>query len=515
MEPRTTVLLGAGASKDAGLPLTVDLAVRLVEGANLEAGHRGRPDWVSALNFVYGSMVGYQAEDGGNPLGAVNIERLVSALRLLQNRSDHEVAPFVSAWKAGALGVGTTNVDAREGKALENAIGQAVLGRAFGGSNVAEIIARIAKAVTGQGDPAAFREAEEKILDGLSDLLGAPESVDYLSPLADLARVQRHGLDIITLNYDLTVEQMATETNTEIERGIGTYRPGVPMDFTPADARINLYKLHGSLDWVERTHADGVSAPLVEERSDDASRPGVGWPPRLKPWIVVGDREKLATDGPTLALLRAAEEALQRTTHLVVVGYSFSDDHINSIVRNWMLGDSDRTMGIVDTRWAKRDLGEFRTALLNRYGCAPDRKSRVLSLDGFTRDRLKEALERRPDVTPATYASVGAPEDVEGVLRIPISLFGPDLHEVTIAVNSPPDHPNGFWYPVDTFWTAVDARASAESPGGIRSVATEKWICGSEVQIFVRGPLEAGSTVLVRGRRLDGVADEALRLEID
>lgn len=53
----------------------------------------------------------------------------------------------------------------------------------------------------------------------------------------------------------------------------------------------------------------------------------------------LGDREKLATHGPTLALNFAACEALARATHLAVIGYSFGDAHINAIIRDWLAAD--------------------------------------------------------------------------------------------------------------------------------------------------------------------------------
>lgn len=91
MVRRTIVLLGAGASRDAGLPLTSQLAEMLVARFNRQSP---RLPFVQALNFVYSAMIGHQGEDGSDPLRAVNIETLISAVRLLQQRESHEVAPF-------------------------------------------------------------------------------------------------------------------------------------------------------------------------------------------------------------------------------------------------------------------------------------------------------------------------------------------------------------------------------------------------------------------------------------
>ncbi|WP_344766618.1 SIR2 family protein [Aeromicrobium panaciterrae] len=501
---------------DAGLPLTVELAERVVDQANRTAPSSViRADWVSALNFVYGAMVGYQAEDGGNPLQAVNIERLISALRLLQNSAEHEVAPFVSAWKPGALGVGGGRLAGNMGQSLVTAIEKVAsggVGATVGRRDVVSGVSDIARAATRKGNPEAFVKAENMILESLSELLGDLKTVEYLAPLAELALNQPGGLDVVTLNYDLAVEQMATDTDTEIERGIGGWKPGSPLRFPSVDGRINLYKLHGSLDWVERRAADGMAAPEIEVKSvDGEEEPGSYRSYHQKPWIVVGDREKLATDGPTLALLRAAEDALRRTTHLVVIGYSFSDAHINSLVRNWMLGNAKRTIGIVDTQWDRRNLGEFRTALLREYGSTSGRRSRVVALPGTTKDRIREALVRLPDESSDPYATVQAVEAQENLVRVSIRLHGPDLYAARINVAR-----DGFsGWGVDTFKTAAEVQDEPQNRSSWKVASFEHWVSGSEVEVFARGPVSDVSKLSIYGDRLDGATPETFDIDVE
>lgn len=516
MRARTAVLLGAGASVDAGLLQTVQLAEEIVERANRPGGYGGRPDWVSALNFVYGSMVGFQAEDGGDPLQAVNIERLISALRLLQSVSDHEVAPFVSTWKPGALGVGAAVVDRSMGDSVFSAIDSGLMSRTFGRGELADAIAQIARKATTTGNPEAFRVAERKILEGLSEVLGSLESVDYLAPLAALANEQVGGLDVITLNYDLAVEQMASDTGTSIERGIETWRPGIPMKLRSIDGQINLLKLHGSLDWVEQQPGGAMAAPVIEV----ASEPTGLNRPSTKPWIVVGDREKLATDGPTLALLRAAEDALQRATHLVVVGYSFGDAHVNSLIRNWMLSRVDRTIGIVDVHWDGESLGAFRTALIHAYGAdaRSGRESRVVPIPGKTKDVLQEALQRLPAKTPTTaYATVTSINSEADLIRISMVLNGPDLHSTHAHVQVLSSDPRRGQQHVQTFGRAENVNRKPPGPSGSSWVAAtfDHWVCGSEVDVFILGPLPTGATISVRGSRLDSSTAVAFQVDLN
>lgn len=49
-----------------------------------------------ALNFVYGEMAAHRGARGENPLAAVNTERLISAVRLLADRDNHEVNRLTS-----------------------------------------------------------------------------------------------------------------------------------------------------------------------------------------------------------------------------------------------------------------------------------------------------------------------------------------------------------------------------------------------------------------------------------
>ncbi|WP_167366987.1 SIR2 family protein [Microbacterium paludicola] len=436
------MLLGAGASADAGLKLTSALASAVVERANEQSYRYGVPDWVRALNAVYAGMVGYRGARGENPLAAVNIETLISAVRLLRHRDQHEVAPFVASWAGSLSDFASSSLPRGTGRDVVDAIKKDV-GQRFprNGDKVAALIASIARAALRPDLEKPFAEAEQFVLASLVKLLGEHTDVSYLSPLVELARAQPDGLDVLTLNYDLTVETAAASEGVAVNRGIESWRPGEELSFPPVPGVLNLMKLHGSLDWLAEEQRPGVGAHLrspnlrvVDPQQPDQSDPRFG----SIPWIVVGDREKLATDGPTLVLNTAARLALSRSDHLVVVGYAFGDDHINGMIRDWMNVDERRTMTVLDIAWPRnaglRAAGDFRAALVEGYALHQDGSHNALAprmhlVEGRTKARLAQALTERPGPLPSPLASASAVRDGDN-LRVDISWLGSDLSNV-------------------------------------------------------------------------------------
>lgn len=521
MVNRVAVLLGAGASADAGLPLTTELAAKVVALANAEhRGERPMPDWVRALNFVYGSMVGYQAEDGSDPLAAVNIERLISALRLLSDAKAHEVAPFVANWKAGALGFGAAQVTSQLGDRAMSAIKDGLGSRFSSGRALGDAIASIARNATKAPDPRAFEEAETHLLAYLADLLNQIEDTAYLEPLADLAISQPGGLDILTLNYDLTVETMARARGIPVDRGIGAWRPGGVMKREQRDDSIRLHKLHGSLDW----ELQPAGAPMEPPNIISADRPGTSKPHgddgipgitrRRRPWIVVGDREKLATDGPTLDLLHSATAALRQAEHLVIVGYSFSDRHVNAMIRDWMAASGTRTVGVLDLNWQPPLAPGFCERLVHAYGHyqRERRESRVVLTAGTAANALATALAARPTPSAELGATVSHTVESDHVVS-EVTLLGPDLYNASLSLvhhTEPKGEDPSSGSGLDSYATLDQLRAQDRTlprvPHSWRPLQLDVWRTGETVVVFSVSPPPGGTLRMhFRGRRLDGI----------
>lgn len=445
-ELRTTVLLGAGASRDAGLPLTEALAQELVKEMDDELAKRDewrRPAFeplVQALRFVYGAMVGHATELGESPLKAVNVERLISAVRLLRDRRTHEAAPFVAGWKASIEEVDEHPISIADRTFARHFVYGEQGMRTDG---VVADIATIARNATAPGDGTTFHSLETELLTRTCRLLGRPQTVDYLRPLIEFAREQPGGLDITTLNYDTTIEMAAKKFGISADTGIDRWVPGRPLQFHTRSQHINLLKVHGSVDWRrgfrddrEANSPDPFKAPdylsgIDPFRNDD-------------PVMVLGDREKLETDGPTLELMRAFEAALARAAHLVVIGYSFSDRHINTVVQNWIRHDEKRTITILDPGWVAAAPGwerrlfprQLREALQASAATPLNLASgRVLAVRETAADGLERALHERALPHLVLELTIRVCLDEQPFLHI--TNHGYDLEHLEITASRP------------------------------------------------------------------------------
>ena len=94
-------LVGAGLVKDAGLPLSVDLArkfnAHLEEGATSDTVIKG----LLALNrFLNGGIRFQMGVLDRDPEQTINIEHLATAALRLNERMENPIAPYVSGWNS-------------------------------------------------------------------------------------------------------------------------------------------------------------------------------------------------------------------------------------------------------------------------------------------------------------------------------------------------------------------------------------------------------------------------------
>lgn len=159
------------------------------------------------------------------------------------------------------------------------------------------------------------------------------------------------GVSIATLNYDQTIETCAEQHGVTCATGVGEWDSTGHLAF-PADA-VRLYKLHGSIDWARTgedfedayNHQTGQYSPMGMNRV--ALRPSAPMGKEL-PFVVFGRREKLRADGPFLDLRAAFAHRLSCARVLVVVGYSFGDEHVNALVSHWLTVNDARRLVVID-----------------------------------------------------------------------------------------------------------------------------------------------------------------------
>ncbi|GAA1136340.1 hypothetical protein GCM10009651_20500 [Microbacterium natoriense] len=426
IRPRIAVLLGAGASMDAGLPSTYTFARALLDA--VRQNNLGNSPLVQTLHFIYGAMVNQRTEQGGDPFEAVNVETMISAIRLLRDRASHEVTPFIQGWKP-QVGAHHQSSLGQHGQTIANRIagGQDPF---FAGPDIENAVRSIVgDVIHGSTNGAHYAALETEIRTHVRNILLNTTDVSYLSPLIDLASTQPGGLDVATLNYDLTVETCAAERGVLVDRGGEELPLGALTPFDP-DAPLRLYKIHGSIDLYETTDRTGAlgRSKLVRDHSDNSFAPA----------IVIGDRDKLGSGGRTIALLVAFARALHNATRLVVVGYSFADAHINDLILEWLDGDPSRELVVLDPGWPEPHLAysDYRAALTKELANANPPRIRVIraraskQLERALRDDIPVPPDPRLDITAAWNGAT---------LTLRIANHGERLSNVTI------DETTGGW----------------------------------------------------------------------
>lgn len=334
------VLLGAGASVDAKLPTTTQLTKLLTD--HFEDRNRGFGTVGTVLNFVVGLLFGQAGVQEQNPYAGVDVEKVLTAIELLAGRRDLEIAPFVFSWhpRVAELDAGPTPhraiADIKRGL-ISN----------FDGDLERPLRLFVESVVGVGGTGQVYRNALEEITAALVDILATHGDTGYLRPLVDLGR----GSDwvaVATLNYDRTIEDEAEIAGVHCSTGVETWAERGRWSWRPMGG-VRLLKLHGSIDWEVEKGSSGDALAQYRIHPVGAGR-------RLRmPAVIFGGRNKLRAEGPFLELLAQFEEMLREARALIIVGYSFRDDHVNEILRRWINGDGARRIVVVDPSAPERD----------------------------------------------------------------------------------------------------------------------------------------------------------------
>ena len=287
------VLLGAGASVDAGIP---DSA-RMIDRIEKLVSEKGDSDWRNyrrLYNFVKSSILYTDGLEGlfGKDV-PFNVERLVDVLEDIEGRDRHPLSPFVAAWNPRLI-----NVAGQESESVRG-----------------------------------FRH---KIINELRRkwvALSQNEHALYFKGVTRFQREFQHPLRVFSLNYDLCVEVACGYEN--VQRGFAdrSWDWRSFEETTDDPMSIFLYKLHGSLDW--QIHDDGRvtyvdSASTIE---DDAVA------------IIFGTSYKFQYIDPFLFLAYEFRRWTLDVAKIVIcIGYGFNDEHINGILRQSLKQEGSRKL---------------------------------------------------------------------------------------------------------------------------------------------------------------------------
>ena len=279
-------LLGAGASVDAGLKhakqMTEDIETKVLNNGELSK-------YRDLYYFLKSSIIYQKGLSGHFDNDGTNIEDLMNVLSELNLKHQNTLYPFIGSWNVHLSKV--------SGKDFENAeeLEKQIRKQLFNWINVRSY------------DEAQYFSNFEKF----ADELGSP-------------------IRIFTLNYDLCVERAVNPEN--IELGFDEKRNWEWSRFEPnenVNTKIYLYKLHGSIDW----QRDEKNSHLLTKCDS----------PQEKSDLIFGTTAKLSSRDPYLFYVHEFRKySLQEPLRLIVtIGYSFSDEYLNSLIRQAILSNDN------------------------------------------------------------------------------------------------------------------------------------------------------------------------------
>ena len=152
-------------------------------------------------------------------------------------------------------------------------------------------------------------------------------------PLADLlTHLIYHranaGVDVVTTNYDCLIEYAASQTDAYVNCGCSQSCIGqfIGFDYKNQLAKlkdyegcVNIYKIHGSLDW------------FVDNNGKMHSYPNLTYiPNEMKPCIITPGTNKYerALEDPHRSLISSVDGLFKEASGYMCIGYGFNDKHI-------------------------------------------------------------------------------------------------------------------------------------------------------------------------------------------
>ncbi|KPY97613.1 SIR2 family protein [Pseudomonas syringae pv. aptata] len=143
-----------------------------------------------------------------------------------------------------------------------------------------------------------------------------------------LSRLLRHmfksslpKLNILTTNYDRLAEYACDQEGIHHYSGFthGFFRQLAAPNEINSARRVNIWKVHGSLDWFKSPLDDIVALSNIQ-----------GIPVNYKPEIVTPGTQKYQTTHlePYRSIINNADQAITAANSYLCIGYGFNDEHI-------------------------------------------------------------------------------------------------------------------------------------------------------------------------------------------
>lgn len=145
--------------------------------------------------------------------------------------------------------------------------------------------------------------------------------------LRHMFRSTRSELNIITPNYDRLAEYACEQENLHHYSGFshGYKKHFIGKDYLKCARQVNIWKVHGSLDWF--INEKGIISALGNVKKI---------PDGLKPLIVTPGVEKYRNTHrePYKTVIHESDDVIDSATSYLCIGFGFNDEHIQEKLVN-------------------------------------------------------------------------------------------------------------------------------------------------------------------------------------
>ena len=169
-------------------------------------------------------------------------------------------------------------------------------------------------------------------------------------------------VNIFTTNYDLLNEKALDALNIDYNNGFGgglnrvfnparfryTFSRKIDADlekFEPLENMVYLYKLHGSISWVQEDKGANSLFSINEVSVEEVPPKG----DKRKHVLIypTPSKQSQSLGAPYADIIREFQNKLsQPNSALFIIGYSFSDEHINNIIYQSLASNSSMSIVI-------------------------------------------------------------------------------------------------------------------------------------------------------------------------
>lgn len=202
--------------------------------------------------------------------------------------------------------------------------------------------------------------------------------LSYLQPIKNVFQAYPHCdfcIDVCTLNHDQVLENYFNETGIWMGFSNGKW---VGLESEPnlkdENRRLNLYKLHGSLNWIRDIAGDVLDKEVLRNNEDNEEMEQNNDRIINDPYIIFGQGIKTFSVEPFFSLIYHFRRLLMQKDYFFVIGYSFFDPYINNLIISSTMGTNKKII-IVNHKFGP---DEFRQ----------DNKNESLKIDGSRENKF-------------------------------------------------------------------------------------------------------------------------------